>query len=161
MSAIVTTIRCNPAHYEPVLSFVAYHLSIGFSHIYVFIDHSSNNGLLDLLIRKFTAQFVTVFLRTVELEAMQREKCSTFKDLEPYFCEVPARQTVNAEYAYVIASEQFKWLLHIDIDELFYISGDSGDLQFSRVDDHFDYLDSLGVKSMTYVNHEGMTVRVL
>ena len=42
-----------------------------------------------------------------------------------------------------------KWLLHIDIDEVFYTSDDD-------VSSHFRYLDSVNVDSMTYMNHEGV-----
>ena len=155
MSAIVTTLRCNPAHYEPVFSFVSYHIAVGFSHIYLFVDHPSNRDLEDLLRLKFGPLYVTVFNSTAELLDQEREKCAVYTELEAFRDEVPVRQTINAEYAYHVASEQgYKWLLHIDIDELFYIFDDHT-AELPSVDAHFDYLDSIGVQCMTYVNHEG------
>lgn len=150
MATIVTTLRVNPCHIDPVQSFVSYHLAIGFAHIFIFLDHESNFNLFDFLNDKYGSNSVSVFKNIEDLRSKEREICSTFKTLEQYVDnEVPARQAINAEYAYHIASERgYRWLLHIDIDELFYLSDKS-------VEEHFDYLDSIGAKSMTYTNHEG------
>ena len=87
--------------------------------------------------------------------------------------EVQARQTLNAELALRLSETVnredsrslgiglyedddddgggggMKWLLHIDIDEVFYTNDDD-------VSSHFRYLDSVNVDSMTYMNHEGV-----
>jgi hypothetical protein len=63
---------------------------------------------------------------------------------------VQARQSLNTELAMHLAEQQgLTWLLHIDIDELFYTPEPS-------VARHFDWLDSQGILQLTYMNHEGV-----
>lgn len=52
------------------------------------------------------------------------KSCSRFSVLRSYVNdEVQARQQLNAELAMTICEERnYDWLVHIDIDELFYIS---------------------------------------
>jgi hypothetical protein len=75
--------------------------------------------------------------------------------------EVQARQTLNAEYALhilerenneqsVSPNQAIRWLLHIDIDELFYMDGSI------TLDEHLEFLDQFGAQAMTYANHEGV-----
>jgi hypothetical protein len=162
MAAIVTTLRIGCDGVELIYSFIAYHLSVGFEHIYLFLDHSSNNYISKLIYNKYGTNFVSVYLRSEDLLIQQKGLCSKYAELEKYFLsEVPVRQTINAEYAYHLAtSAGYRWLLHIDIDELFYIDGSSAsktesNIKSFNVNSHFDHLDSIGAQSMTYMNHEG------
>ncbi|KAG5179077.1 hypothetical protein JKP88DRAFT_264407 [Tribonema minus] len=64
--------------------------------------------------------------------------------------EVQARQTLNAELALQLAARAgLHWLLHIDIDELFWTPDDS-------IQSHFAMLRRCDVYQMTYTNHEGV-----
>ena len=85
---------------------------------------------------------------------------------------MPARQALNAEYAHYLADKGFytrhsldqikytlsflyfvdhmDWLLHIDIDELFYFP------ESTTLQSVFNELDRKGVMAMTFINHEGV-----
>lgn len=79
----------------------------------------------------------------------QAERCSQYTKLAQYMEEVPVRQMLNAELAMILAEERgLTWLLHIDIDELFFTEAPD-------VSTHFAWLESQDVYSMTYMNHEG------
>lgn len=153
MAAIVTTFRLS-YHFAPVESFIVYHLSIGFDHLFLFYDDCDERtcNFLNNLQMKYGDDSVTIFIRDKTLVDLQKIKCSRFDELfELSKTEVPARQTLNAQYAYVQAEYiGLKWLLHIDIDEIFYIDDSITLLE------HFEYLDSIGVQTMTYLNHEGV-----
>jgi len=63
--------------------------------------------------------------------------------------EVQARQQLNAEHASRMAlNDKVDWLVHIDIDELFYVAPPN------TVKAHFSWLSSSSVGNMNYMNFE-------
>jgi len=153
-------------------SFISYHLSIGFKHIYIFWDdinidiNSDTYNYLIKLQKYYTMKCITIIFRNEQLLTLYQKYCSKYNELLQYMDqEVQARQTLNAELALRLSEmvnrnnsielgiglydNELNWLLHIDIDEIFYINDDN-------IDNHFNYLDSMGIHSMTYMNHEGV-----
>jgi hypothetical protein len=116
--AIVCTVFMPPGLAEPVHSFLSYHLAVGFDHIYLFLDDPSNQDVVT--IAEHFGSSVSIFLRGESLLEKQKAVCSLYSRLESFLsCDVPARQMVNAEYASILATNSgFKWLLHIDVDEV-------------------------------------------
>lgn len=134
-------------------SFVSYHLGIGFSHIILFFDDENDTSRSSRYLQSLSdTGTVKIFVRGKELDAMQRAVCSLYDKLCSFKdSEVPARQQLNAEFALVSTATTLglSWLLHIDIDELFYISNNS-------IHSHFEELMRRGIGHITYANHEGI-----
>jgi len=89
--------------------------------------------------------------RSRELTAEQRS-CVSWPRFGPHVeNEVQARQVLNAEHASrAAASIGLTWLVHVDVDELFYVSSPDA---FAA---HFAAMDKRGVDHVTYANHEGV-----
>lgn len=154
MTAIVTTFKISFENIAVVKSFLDYHLFIGFDHIYLFYDDIEKpfENIRQALYHYKSS--ISIFSRTESLYDDQKARCSRFKDLESMLDEVQARQTINAEYASILARYiGVKWLLHIDMDEIFYTRELS-------VKEHFKYLDGLSITSMTYANHEAVPEKI-
>jgi len=160
MASIVTTLLLPEGRTSVVDSFVAYHLGIGFEHIFLFLDHARrglegpNTEVAVRLLAQYGGERLSIFFRSDEdVEKQQKERCAaSYARLEQYLeDEVQARQTINAELATVLAEDKgLRWLLHIDIDELFYVTSRES------VEEHFASLDAQGIMQMTYTNHEGV-----
>lgn len=116
-AAIVTTLKLPHGETRPLYSFIEYHLSIGFSHIYLYFDDDNNDCIPD--VRMTYKENITTLLRSKELDNFQKS-CFSYNSLKDILIhEVPARQMLNMEYAAILASNAgFDWLLHIDIDEV-------------------------------------------
>jgi len=114
---VVTTVR-DPG--EALRSFLRYHLTLGFAHVLVFFDdpHDQWAQTVPLFGSRATAIPCDSALRSQQRSAMPE----IFAEMEPFLTkEVMARQVVNAAFALDIAARSgADWLLHIDIDELFY-----------------------------------------
>jgi hypothetical protein len=145
--SIVTTVRDPDA---PLLSFVRYHLSIGFRHIYLFFDdpHDPLLTLADGL------PGVTAIRCDTALLDWQRANVPSFERLWPFYHrEVMARQILNADVAIHLAiADQADWLLHIDIDELFYCDRPVAD--HAPAARHFGAIPQT-VGQVVYLNYEG------
>lgn len=145
-AAIVTTLR----NAGPVLdSFIAYHLAIGFAHIFLFFDDSNDPDLARVAGR--------AGVTAIPHDSQLRE---AWKTLPQYGAqgdflerEVMARQVLNAAHAMELARARgFDWLLHIDADELFYAPGGSAA-------DHFASLENEPVDTVNYPNYEAVPER--
>ncbi|CAM9294104.1 unnamed protein product [Choristocarpus tenellus] len=141
-------------------SFLLYHLAVGFDHIFLYSDEiEDGDGKDNIYIERtkegFLPSEVSVRVRNKEQIEMLAKNCKLWDSLGHMFdTEVHARQTLNAEQALSASAERgLDWLLHIDIDELFYTAETS-------IKPHFSMLDSLGVTHMTYANHEGVPCQV-
>ncbi len=143
-SAIATTLRDA----EDVLaSFIDYHLAIGFDHLFLFFDAT------DAQIPQYVQDNprITVFQRNITL-SYAWEATTLF--LTPALArsvesEVMTRQLLNAEIALRHAHQLgIDWLLHIDIDELFYTTQD--------VSSHFRKLETQGIDMVLYHNLEAI-----
>ncbi len=144
-SAIVTTLRDA----DDVLdSFVTYHLGIGFDHIFLFFDDPS---------AKIPRAFVDHPQITARSRGLALERAweTTSLFLSPPISRsiednVMTRQVLNAELALRDAFyKKIDWLLHIDIDELFYLPG-------RHVTEHFADLNRRKIEVIKYFNLEGV-----
>ena len=145
-SAIVTTLRDANSVLE---YFISYHLSIGFDRIYLFFDDPTDPGIQ--ISRSYSQVIVQVNDRALHTKW---EKTRIYQANAAYHAfidiEVMARQILNAEVAMQLAqSEGITWLLHIDIDELFYTSA-------KDVKEHFRESTAKGVDTIVYFNHEAV-----
>lgn len=142
-TAIVTTLR----NAEATLSyFVAYHLAIGFDHLFLFFDDPN-----DSLFEQFNHwPDVTAIRNDSLLKKLWLRTKSATSNYAFAQREVMARQIMNAEVAAMLAFDMdIDWLLHIDADELFYPSG-------SSVKDHFNALSDQNINVVRYLNHEAI-----
>ncbi|CAM9220719.1 unnamed protein product [Ectocarpus fasciculatus] len=137
-------------------SFLLFHLAKGVEHVFLYAD--ANDGSNDSYIERVAATFnpsqVSIDVRNESQRRRQQERCRLWSELGSFSAtEVPARQSLNAEDSLQRASTMgLDWLLHLDIDELFFTSEPS-------VRPHFDRLNELGIEQMTYANHEAVPVR--
>ncbi len=146
--ALVTTLRDAD---QVLSSFVHYHLQIGFDHLFLFFDDPNAN------IPHWVKQHakLTAFSRDDALEdAWSTTTCFLIPQISRSIdSEAMARQILNAELALREAYyKQIQWLLHIDIDELFYT-------EETTVDAHFQRMEDLGLACISYPNLEGVTER--
>jgi hypothetical protein len=147
--AIVATISDSR---DSIEEFIHYHLSIGFSKIYLFIDDNDEQVLLTL---KNHSQ-VAVFPRDEALAA-RWEKYYNFHNSEKrnlIHTEVMVRQELNFFVAFGLSKiDDVDWLIHIDLDELFFPNGN--DLQ-----EHFKSLQRRNFRGMTYLNYESISTEI-
>jgi len=145
-TAIVTTL----INAEKIVdSFIRYHLDIGFDHIYLFFDDPNEKTIA--MVKNMNN--VTVIVND---EHLQQEWTSTrlYQTNEQYHNyihkEAMSRQMLNMAVACSMsAKDNIDWLLHIDIDELFYLPGND-------VSDHFTTLDRNHIYCCHYSNYEGI-----
>jgi hypothetical protein len=146
---IVTTLKLPAIRGRaPLESFIRYHLGVGFDHLFLFFDDPGDSALSTA--RTFPPNFVTAIPR--DAEQREREKqCSRYDFLQDCLeTEVQARQELNAQIAMQRSKELgLRWLVHIDIDELFFTRQNS-------VKGHFRSLEKQNIYQMTYLNHEAV-----
>eukprot|EP00903_Cladosiphon_okamuranus_P010339 g9782.t1 len=137
-------------------SFLLFHLSKGVQHIFLYADddRGSNDVYIEKVAETFDKSQVSVDVRNESQRERQQATCRLWSQLGSFSAaEVPARQSLNAEDAMRRAGEmRLDWLLHLDIDELFFTSEPC-------IQPHFDHLNKLGVEQMTYANHEAVPLR--
>ncbi len=142
-AAIVTTLKNQGAS---LITFVEYHLAIGFSKIYLMFDDPEDPD-----------QYLVSEIPGVEVFVCDKQIRDRWQSLHKYKkyggyaeTEVRARQTLNAELAMQCArSDNIDWLLHIDSDELFWISD-------ATIHPHLDRLRQTGIVSARYYNFEAV-----
>ncbi|HEX7240881.1 MAG TPA: glycosyltransferase family 2 protein, partial [Longimicrobiaceae bacterium] len=144
-TAIVTTYRGAA---DILDSFLSYHLALGFDHIFLFSDDPEDPGTE--IARRHPA--VTVVPTDDDLRARWRRTPlyrSRRRWIEKYlYREVMARQMLNVEVAVGMAVERgVDWLLHIDVDELFYSPA-------ATVAEHFREMTEKGFAAVRYMNLE-------
>jgi len=148
-AAIVTTLKNT----GPVLdSFIRYHLSAGFEHMFLFFDDPQDPAVE--LARRYSR--VTVVLHDDKLREMwkQTRQYALLKDFFRFIDrEVMARQMLNTEVAVGMALEKgMDWLLHIDSDEFFYLPDQT-------VSKHFTALAAKDIRRISYRNYEAIPER--
>ena len=142
-AAIVTTVKHQGASLD---TFIRYHLSIGFSRIYMMFDDPNDPDLL--LAGRYSE------VRCIPVDENLHRVWSTLNQFPRYAKhidkEVRARQALNAEVALKMAEEEnINWLLHIDGDELFWPGR-------STIHDHLDALHRQKIRIARYFNFEGV-----
>ena len=154
MAAIVCTLRLPEFAGSTLDSYIRWHVHIGFEHLFLFVDDPTRDVVSLAIGDAWPRELVTVIRRDAKLKERQEVECTLWGDLGRFYeDEVQARQSLNAELAVSMArARNLRWLLHIDVDELFYTSAPS-------IHAHFARLDSLGVSQMTYANHEAVPER--
>ena len=145
-AAIVTTLK-NADHVLD--SFIAYHLAIGFEHIFLFFDDPADPGI------RRTAAYRNV--TAIAHDAALRERwrgLPQYGEQAPFVDrEVMARQVLNVELTMRLARERgFDWLLNIDSDELFFSPDESAAA-------HFNALSKQPAEAITYLNYEALPER--
>jgi len=143
----ITTMLKNPG---PLLgSYLTYHLSTGFDHIFLFFDDPHDPAIPEAQ----SYRNVTVIRNDEELRKRWEKTISftTDEEVRDYADSlVMARQILNMEVALGLAVEKgIDWLLHIDVDELFYSPSQS-------VHEHFQALADHGISRATYLNYEAV-----
>lgn len=131
-------------------SWCAYHLAIGFEHLFIYFDDPAELSDIGLGSR-FPAERITCVAHDAEL----RRVWSRLPNADDFVAhskhEVQTRQQLNARHAITLAAERgLDWLLHIDADELFY-PGKGGDAAA-----HFGSLSRSKVATFCYMNHEAV-----
>lgn len=142
-AAIVTTLRDAGAVID---SFVAYHLAIGFDHLFLFFDDPADPNLPRLAAHpRITALAHDAALRR------QWQSLPEYLAQGPFIDrEVMARQVLNVGIAMELARrEGLDWLLHIDADELFHAPD-------SSLADHFASADAQSADTIVYPNFEAV-----
>ena len=109
---ITTTLRLPAGGEKPLLSWVRWHLGLGFDHAFLFFDEPRPDGADDAwapvgareVRARWAPERVTVVHRTAEQRAWQRARCSAWAEFGPHADdEVQARQVLNAEQAMALA----------------------------------------------------------
>lgn len=146
-TAIVTTLT----NASKVLdSFLTYHFSIGFDHVFLFFDNPQDSSINIAE----TYNNVTIIKKDAQLR-QKWEKAKTYKSVKKFIDEeIMARQILNVEIAVQLALEKdITWLLHIDVDELFYLP--KGTLQ-----QHLKFLTDYEIENIYYYNYEAVPEKV-
>jgi glycosyl transferase family 2 len=144
--AIYTMLK-NPG---PLLgSFLKYHLSIGFDHIFLFFDDPHDESVPE-------AQSYPNITVIKNDESLRKKWEKTYHfinhvEIREYLDSlVLARQILTAGVAIEMALEGgIDWLLQVDIDELFYSPSQS-------VGDHFQSLTDRNISRVRYLNYEAV-----
>lgn len=110
---LVSTI-CNAQ--KALKSFIDYHISIGFEHLFLFVDNNDEMAEYE----DFRSEKVSLIRSGKALSRCWNEMPSA-GDLVRYTdVELIARQCLNAEVAMELGRlKGYDWILHIDVDELF------------------------------------------
>jgi len=146
--AIVTTCK-GAAH--TIRSWIDYHLHIGFDLLFIFFDDPTDVTIQWMDYPKDKV----IILRNDETLRQRQKTLSVYKSLKMYLDhEVQARQQLNAEMALEMCLERgITWLLHIDVDELFYLANLS-------LKQHFKQLMAQNIGHLTYINFEAVPQRM-
>jgi len=111
---VVTTCRTPGPLLE---SFLRYYFLIGMNHVFLFFDDPED----DAIPRAHGYENLSV-IPVDDALRQQQKLCTLYPELEPHLeSEVMARQMLNVETALGWAAERgLDWLIHVDIDELFF-----------------------------------------
>jgi hypothetical protein len=145
---IVTTVADAAEHIE---FFIQYHLSIGIEHIFIFIDDQCEETYRTA---GRYSQATPLYVDETLKEYWKNLPCyrSTEKR-ELRDTEVMVRQEYNAHLGFSLAKDfDLDWLLHIDVDELFFPNGNS-------LDDHYREMQIKGVGGCVYCNYEAIPTK--
>eukprot|EP00753_Platysulcus_tardus_P006617 PLAT14358.1.p1 GENE.PLAT14358.1~~PLAT14358.1.p1 ORF type:complete len:482 (+),score=167.72 PLAT14358.1:39-1448(+) len=154
-AAIVCTLRlAEPFGRDVLRSFVQWHVHLGFRKFILFLD-DAEEAAADVL-TEFDASLFILRRYDDALRAEWERCCSQWPRLARCFEEdVQSRQLLNAELAVQLAlAAGLRWLLHIDIDELFFLEEGAAD-----VDAHFAAMEEKSAGQVTYANDEGVPER--
>jgi|GEM_PF-1101058 len=142
---IVTTVADAKQHIE---QFINYHLNIGVEHIYVFVDDNCE-ATLAICERKKNVTAIPNDERLHKLWIYTPIYRDYIKRANMH-AEVMVRQELNVFVATGFASQDgISWLIHLDIDELFFLNGNT-------LSTHFNRLTAENKSGMVYLNYEAI-----
>lgn len=146
-----------------------HHFSLGFEHIILVFDHLEDPQEAEDAAR-LASSYPPAQMSIWSGEQLLREGWSTVPrarepdDLRRLACyegasfAVAARQSLNASTALAAAREgtlagaKLEWLLHLDLDEWFFLQGPGRG--GATLGDHFSAAAAAGLLQLRYVNHE-------
>lgn len=137
---------------DSVEAFIRYHRAIGFEYFYLFIDDNS----LETIRSASKYENVYVFLKDEVLRSRWKEYLSKLSEEKINLIdkEVMVRQELNFYVGFHQAKQQgVDWVLHIDLDELFYTNG-------FQLDSYFANLQLENYRSVTLLNYESISTGV-
>ncbi len=146
---IITTIADAQ---DSIDAFIRYHQAIGFKYFYIFVDDNS----LETFNRIKKHPEVNVFLKDENLRKLWDKYFFELGSEKQKLLdrEVMVRQELNFYVGFYLAKAQgVDWVLHIDLDELFYPNGH----------DVFTYFADLQInciRSVTYLNYESISTNI-
>ena len=146
---IITTIADAA---DSIDAFIYYHRQIGFERFYIFIDDNDQ----DTFNRIKGYPFVQVFLRDEKLHSLWDRYTDNLEQrkLPLIDKEVMVRQELNFYCGFTLAKqESIDWVLHLDIDELFYPND-------NNVLDYFAKLQLSDIRAVTYLNYESISTQI-
>lgn len=154
--AIVTTLREVPA--AMLESFCTWHLRLGFVRLYLYFDDPQDDGIAvarRLCARLARRGFGAACVRALPCDAHLRHEWGALHTYTRWSSNtemVEVRQMLNAEHCLRLshADGDVCWLLHIDSDELFHLSGGMS------APEHFGRLQANGCVNFVYPIHEGV-----
>jgi hypothetical protein len=130
-------------------AFIGYHLSIGFDLIILICDDPTES-----YIDRISHLEKVIVLKGDPSHRAKWKNLKSYGYLQNFLNEVMARQTLNTDMAIKMAMERgIDWLVHLDIDELFYCPTQS-------IHAHFEKLTRCGVFEYNYVNYEAVVDRL-
>ncbi|HET7084370.1 MAG TPA: glycosyltransferase family 2 protein [Rhizomicrobium sp.] len=140
-AAIVTTLRDAGALLD---SFAAYHLNLGFAHLFLFFDDPADPDF-----SRFSRH---PNVTAISHDAKLRDAWKGLPEYQTYAAfidrEVMARQVLNTALGMELARKKgLDWLLHIDADELFFLARQS-------LAEHF--AAAQGADTIAYANFEAV-----
>lgn len=149
---IVATFRDAPC----LASWVRFHIAVGFSRIWLYVDDPSTSDMPEALaLQEATGAVLTVVPRDDELRKAWK-RLTGWKKYGPAVDSVGdrgavmARQCLNGEHAAELAqAEGCEWLLHIDVDEL--ACPASSGTSTAQI---FGHADAAGANAVIFPNHE-------
>lgn len=144
MHGVVSTMSLQTAPTDaPLASFLSAHSAVGFDRFFIFFDDEA--PLPDVLYRPGVRAWTRAESRA------RYATCPSYEKLGAHLADVSSRQILNAEIALAAARDEgVRWLVHLDLDELFFLNARSS------LALHFEELDALGICQLTYANHEGV-----
>lgn len=146
---IAIVITCIDSE-KTIDSFIKYHSHIGFSHFFIFFDNPNDKAI----IKASKYSDVTIIPKNDELKEKWKKSILYSKFEKVLDTEHMARQMLNVSTALRIALEKkIDWLLHIDIDELFYSPN-------KKLEEHFNELEYNNINSIRYLNFEALPEKI-
>ena len=130
-----------------ISTFIDYHISIGITDFIIFLDNPDEKNTINILAKYAN---VKVFLNDYDLQKKWKS-CQLYNENKQYLkTEFRAKQALNTELGIRYAIEtNIDWVLHIDIDEAFYIYGNSIIDHFSKMEKDKNYI-------INYENYESL-----
>ncbi len=143
--AIATTVADAK---NDIADFIEYHSKIGFEKIYVFVDDNDAETI------KILERYKNVSYQLKDDALFEQWESHSNYKASPKWALINEEVMVRQELNFLVAYERAKqdgmdWLLHIDLDELFYPNNHS-------IQDYFSNLQFNAINAVTLLNYEAI-----